>query len=74
MSNAVIELERIGFGKMNLNQIESHIAVKNYKSRSLAERLGYQETGIIKDAQWLYNHFVDHVIYCKLKSEWKIKM
>ncbi len=74
MSNAVIELEGIGLGKMNLNKIEIHIAVKNYKSRSLAERLGYQETGIIKDAEWLYNHFVDHVIYCKLKSEWDIRM
>ena len=63
-------LERIGFEQMNLNKIEIHVAEKNLPSRRIAEGLGYNETGRIWDAEWLYDHFVDHVIYCKRRPSY----
>ena len=59
------ELERIGFELLKLNKIEIHAATENIKSRKVAEKLNYAETGRILDAEWLYDHYVDHIIYCK---------
>ncbi|MCP4673704.1 MAG: GNAT family N-acetyltransferase [Desulfobacula sp.] len=69
ISKACIALETIGFDRLELNKIEIHIAQENASSRAVAEGLNYQNTGIILDAEWLYNHYVDHAIYCKLNPE-----
>ena len=63
------ELERIGFAEYGLNKIEIHAAVGNARSRAVAERLGYRQTGTLCDAEWLYDHYVDHVIYCRRVGE-----
>jgi ribosomal-protein-serine acetyltransferase len=65
VTEACRALEDIGFGSLGLNKIEIHVANGNVPSRKVAERLGYIETGSILDAEWLYDHYVDHVIYCK---------
>ncbi|MBD8070045.1 GNAT family N-acetyltransferase [Bacillus sp. PS06] len=56
---------------LNLNKVEIRAAVKNKKSRSVPERLGFVNEGTIRQAEWLYDHFVDHIIYGILASEWK---
>jgi hypothetical protein len=38
--------------------------------RAVPERLGFQLEGIIRDAEWLYDHFVDHAMYAILKKDW----
>lgn len=69
ISRACGALETIGFGRLGLNKIEIHIAKENVSSRAVAERLNYQNTGTILDAEWLYDHYVDHAIYCKRNPE-----
>ena len=64
-TSSVTKLETIGFEQLKLNKIEIHAATGNIKSRKIAEGLGYTNTGAIIDAEWLYDHYVDHVIYCK---------
>jgi len=59
------ELELIAFEKLKLNKVEIHAATDNHKSRNVAIRLGYIHTGKLFDAEWLYNKYVDHEIYCK---------
>ncbi|MCH2192501.1 MAG: GNAT family N-acetyltransferase, partial [Gammaproteobacteria bacterium] len=68
LTSACNELEEIGFNLLCLNKIEIHVAKENHKSRAVAERLGYSEKGVILDAEWLYDRYVDHVIYCKKAS------
>lgn len=58
------------FGKLQLNRVEIRAAVENKKSRSVPERLGFKEEGIIRNEEWLYDHFVDLVVYGILKEEW----
>jgi ribosomal-protein-serine acetyltransferase len=71
MTRACIELEAIGFQKMKLNKLEINVAEGNSKSNKLAQRLGYVNTGLIRDAEWLYDHYVNHLTYSKLVSEYK---
>jgi ribosomal-protein-serine acetyltransferase len=40
------------------------------KSRALPKRLGFTEEGIIREAEWLYDHYEDHVVYGLLKKEY----
>ena len=47
-----------------------HCAVGNRRSRAIPERLGFTQEGIARDAEWLYDHYVDLVTYSLLAPEW----
>lgn len=70
MTKSCQELEHIGFKQLRLNKLEIRVAEHNRQSRRVAERLHYRQDGMIRDAEWLYDHFVDHVIYSKLAREY----
>lgn len=59
-----------GFEVLNLNRIEVHIATENKASRAIPEKFGFTQEGVLREAEWLYDHYVDHVIYSLLKKEW----
>jgi ribosomal-protein-serine acetyltransferase len=59
-----------GFNELNLNRIEIRVAEENRKSRAIPERLGFTEEGKIRQAEWLYDHYVNHIIYGLLADEW----
>ncbi|MGK0701173.1 GNAT family N-acetyltransferase [Priestia flexa] len=71
MSKAFKALVDYGFNDLKLNRIEVRVAVENRKSRALPERFGFKEEGRKRQAEWLYDHYVDHVIYGILSNEWK---
>lgn len=60
-----------GFSTYQLNRIEIQCASKNKKSQSIPERLGFTKEGCLREAGYLYDHYVDHYIYSLLRSEWK---
>ncbi|MFT8871655.1 MAG: GNAT family protein [Sporolactobacillus sp.] len=70
MTRAVRALTAYGFSELALNRIEIRAAVQNRKSRSVAERLGFVREGVLRQNEWLYDHYVDHVVYSMLASEW----
>ena len=55
------------FEELLLNRIEIKCANKNDKSKAIPIKLGFKKEGIIRDAEWLYDHFVDHIVYCIIK-------
>jgi len=59
------------FGHLGLNRVEIRCATGNTRSRAIPERLGFREEGTFRQAEWLYDHYVDHVVYSMLKVEWK---
>lgn len=59
------------FDVIGLNRVTIPAAVDNSRSRAIPERLGFKKEGVIRDAEWLYDHYVDHVLYRLLKSEWQ---
>jgi ribosomal-protein-serine acetyltransferase len=58
------------FREFGLNKVAIPAATKNRRSRAIPERLGFRQEGIVGDAEWLYDHFVDHVVYSVLAREW----
>ncbi|WP_062107101.1 GNAT family N-acetyltransferase [Bacillus niameyensis] len=56
---------------LNFNRVDIRAAVENRKSRAIPERLGYTEEGRIREAEWLYDHYVDHIVYGMLAKDWK---
>lgn len=58
------------FKDLGLNRVEIRAAIENVKSRSIPERLGFVQEGVIRQSEWLYDHYVDHVVYSMLKTEW----
>jgi len=67
---ATAALLRHAFSDARLNRIEIRCAVGNAKSRAIPRRLGFSEEGLLRDAEWLYDHFVDHVVYGMLARDW----
>ncbi len=70
MTASVQALVNHGFNEMNLNRIEIRCATENVKSRSIPQRLGFVMEGTLRQAEWLYDHFVDIVVYSTIKDEW----
>lgn len=58
------------FRVWNLNRVVIRCATENRRSRAIPERLGFQVEGTRREAEWLYDHFVDLVEYSLLRSEW----
>ena len=59
------------FEKGRLNRIEIRCASGNHRSRAIPIRLGLREEGLLRDVEWLYDRFVDHVVYAVLAREWR---
>lgn len=55
---------------MRLHRVEIRCAEANNRSRGIPTALGFKEEGVIRDAEWLYDHFVSHVVYGVLAEEW----
>lgn len=71
MTRVAEALTDISFGHFGMNRTEIRVATGNVKSRGIPERLGYTEEGTLRQVEWLYDHYVDHVVYGMLASEWK---
>jgi ribosomal-protein-serine acetyltransferase len=59
------------FGQLGLNRMEIRAATENRRSRAIPERLGFRLEGVVRDAEWLYDRFVDHAVYGLLAREWQ---
>lgn len=59
------------FLELELNRLEMYCATGNHKSRKVPERLGFRLEGVLKQSEWLYDHYVDHVLYALVREEWK---
>jgi ribosomal-protein-serine acetyltransferase len=71
MTRAVRAMIDHAFDVYRLNRLEIHCATGNIRSRAIPQRLGFTEEGVLREAGWLYDHFVDHVVYSMLAREWK---
>lgn len=62
------------FLDLELNKVEIRCATGNSRSCAIPQRLGFTQEGVIRQGEWLYDHYVDLVLYGLLSSEWKTKV
>lgn len=70
VTRSAARLTDYAFTEQGCNRVVLHCAVGNVKSRAVAERLGFVQEGILREAEWLNDHYVDLVVYSMLKSQW----
>jgi ribosomal-protein-serine acetyltransferase len=70
VTRAVSGLAAYAFDDLGLNHVEVACAVGNIRSCAIAERLGFVREGVLRQREWLYDRFVDHVVYGMLAAEW----
>jgi len=70
VTRAVARLTDYAINEQDCHRVIIHCAVGNRKSRAVPERLGFVQEGVLREAEWLYDHYVDLAIYSMLKSDW----
>jgi len=71
VTRSVVRLLEYSFENLHLNRIEIRAAPENSRSRVIPERLGFKEEGLLREVEWLYDHYTDLVVYSFLKREWQ---
>jgi ribosomal-protein-serine acetyltransferase len=59
MTAAVRALIAEGFQLLDLNRIQARVATGNYPSQAVCDRAGLKKEGVLRQAEWLYDHYVD---------------
>lgn len=70
MTSACRVLIDYAFNELQLNRAEIACAPRNRRSCAIPERLGFKLEGTHRQAEWLYDHYVDNRYYAILRSEW----
>lgn len=73
MTRACRKLVSYAFEALTLNRVAILCATGNARSRAIPERLGFTQEGVLREAEWLYDHFVDLVVYSMLAREWSVR-
>jgi ribosomal-protein-serine acetyltransferase len=74
MTAAVKALVSAGFQQLELNRIQARVATGNYPSQAVCDRLGLKKEGVLRQAEWLYDHYVDLTMNSVLRSEWMARL
>lgn len=70
MTRSCRELVEHAFAGLGLRQVRIRVAVGNLRSRAIPERLGFTPECVIANAEWLYDHSVDHILYLMRSGDW----
>lgn len=58
------------FFQMQLHRVEIRCGKQNKRSRAIPERLGFIKEGLIRDGEFLYDHYHDLNVYGMLAHDW----
>jgi ribosomal-protein-serine acetyltransferase len=71
VTQSVARMMRRSFEDLKLNRVAIQCAVGNTRSRAVPERLGFKMEGVMREAEYLYDRYVDLAVYAMLRSDWK---
>jgi ribosomal-protein-serine acetyltransferase len=72
MRTAVKTLINEGFRQLELNRVQARVATVNYPSQAVCDRLGLKKEGILRQAEWADDRFIDLTMNSVLRSEWEL--
>lgn len=71
VTKAVRTLVDHAFSELSLNRVEIQAGEANVRSRAVAERLGFQLEGMLRESLRVNDHYVSHAVYGMLKRDWR---
>jgi ribosomal-protein-serine acetyltransferase len=71
MTRATRALVDHGFRELHLHRIQIRCATGNRASRAVPERLGFALEGVVREAEWVNDHYNDLAIYAMLQDSWQ---
>lgn len=71
MTSAVRAILAHLFTTLKFNRVEIRAATGNHASQAVCARLGFIREGVLRDAEWLYDHYVDLTVNSLLLREWQ---
>ncbi len=70
MTKSCRALVNYAFAELGLHRVEIRAAPGNVKSLAIPQRLGFTREGMLREAERLYDRFVDSVVYAMLRRDW----
>jgi ribosomal-protein-serine acetyltransferase len=64
---------KYAFDEFLLHRVQIRCATGNNRSCAIIERLGFVKEGVSRQAEFLYDHYVDLFIYGMTADEWKVR-
>jgi ribosomal-protein-serine acetyltransferase len=61
------------FNEYQLHRVQIRCATENRKSYAIIERLDFIKEGITRQAEFLYDHYVNLFVYGMTDDKWKIR-
>jgi ribosomal-protein-serine acetyltransferase len=59
------------FDELGLHRVTIQCGTGNRKSCAIPERLGFVREGVIRQGEWVNDHWVDLVVWGMLEEEWR---
>ncbi|HWR44488.1 GNAT family N-acetyltransferase [Sporomusa sp.] len=69
MTEALTGLLEYGFVKLDMNRIQALVEPANIPSIQLLRKLGFREEGLLRQYEQSKGHFIDLIMFAKLRSE-----
>jgi ribosomal-protein-serine acetyltransferase len=70
MTRACRALVDQAFDELGMNRVVIRCGTGNARSCAIPRRLGFTLEGVMRQSEWLYDHFVDHNVYAMLAEDW----
>lgn len=70
MTRACRAMVSEGFRQYGLHRIEIRCGTGNSRSSAIPRRLGFVEEGVLREAEWVFDHWVDLRIFSMLEQDW----
>lgn len=70
MTRSCQAMLRYLFEERKLHRVEIRCATGNARSCAIPARLGFTREGVLREAEWVKDRFLDLVIWSLLESEW----
>jgi ribosomal-protein-serine acetyltransferase len=61
------------FGEVGLHRVEIRCGTGNLRSCAIPRRLGFSREGMLREAEWVNDRWVDLEVWSVLEQEWKTR-